>query len=62
MPVPATTHSLDDRLIYVVDDEQLMLDLAEVALSADGYALKNSRTHKPHLIRSRKSRASLCCC
>lgn len=43
MPVPATTHSLDDRLIYLVDDEQLMLDLAEVALSADGYALKKFR-------------------
>ena len=33
-------HIPDDRLIYLVDDELLMLDLAEVALSADGYALK----------------------
>lgn len=40
MPVPATTHVQDDRLIYLVDDEEILLDLAEVALLADGYALK----------------------
>lgn len=40
MPVPATTLAPEHRLIYLVDDEELLLDLAELALLADGYALK----------------------
>src|SRR5438045_2517501 len=40
MSGPATTHAQDDRLIYLVDDEELLLDLAEESLLADGYALK----------------------
>src|SRR5205085_6261527 len=40
MPCPATTHAHDDRLIYLVDDEAVLLELAEVALLPDGYELK----------------------
>lgn len=40
MPSPATTHVPDDRLIYLVDDEEALLTLAEVSLLADGYELK----------------------
>ncbi len=36
----ATTPAPDERLIYVVDDEQDLLDLAEVSLLAGGYELK----------------------
>jgi len=49
-------------LIYVVDDEEVLLDLAEVALTEDGYALKKfqdpraalesfaNEPHKPSLL------------
>jgi DNA-binding NtrC family response regulator len=40
MPAPVTENAHDDRLIYLVDDEELLLELAEVALLADGYELK----------------------
>jgi DNA-binding NtrC family response regulator len=40
MPAPGITPVKDDRLIYLVDDEELLLELAEVSLLADGYALK----------------------
>ena len=40
MPAPGTAPVPDDRLIYLVDDEELLLELAEVALLAEGYALK----------------------
>jgi DNA-binding NtrC family response regulator len=40
MASPATTHVQRDPLIYLVDDEETLLDLAEVALLADGYELK----------------------
>lgn len=40
MPAPATTHAPSNRLIYLVDDEEILLELAEVSLLADGYALK----------------------
>ena len=36
----ATTPAHDDLLIYVVDDEEILLELAEVSLIGDGYALK----------------------
>ena len=36
----ATVPAPDERLIYVVDDEQDLLDLAEVSLLAGGYELK----------------------
>lgn len=56
MPSPATTPAPPERLIYLVDDEELLLDLAEVALAGRGYALKkfqnpqtalDSFTHEP---------------
>lgn len=34
------------RLIYLVDDEELLLDLAEVSLHADGYSLKRFQDPK----------------
>ena len=40
MAEPATIPAPDERLIYVVDDEQDLLDLAEVSLLAGGYELK----------------------
>ena len=40
MPDLETTSVPDDRLIYLVDDEEILLELAEVTLLADGYALK----------------------
>jgi DNA-binding NtrC family response regulator len=40
MAESVTTHTPDDRLIYLVDDEQDLLDLAEVSLRAGGYELK----------------------
>ncbi|HTD67932.1 MAG TPA: response regulator [Candidatus Limnocylindria bacterium] len=49
-------HADDDRLIYLVDDEEPLLTLAEVSLLADGYELKKfqdpavafeSFTHEP---------------
>lgn len=40
MSVPGTTPAKDDRLIYLVDDEELLLELAEMSLLPDGYALK----------------------
>ena len=36
----ATTPAPDERLIYLVDDELDLLDLAEVSLMAGGYELK----------------------
>jgi DNA-binding NtrC family response regulator len=33
-------HGPHSRLIYLVDDEELLLDLAEVSLLAEGYAMK----------------------
>jgi DNA-binding NtrC family response regulator len=43
MPGAATTHAESNRLIYVVDDEEVLLETAEVALLAEGYALKKFR-------------------
>ena len=40
MPDPATTSVPDALLIYLVDDEEVLLDLAEVSLIGDGYTLK----------------------
>jgi CheY-like chemotaxis protein len=40
MPVSSTESAAGDRLIYVVDDEELLLNLAEVSLLNDGYSLK----------------------
>ena len=40
MPAPETVSAETDRLIYLVDDEELLLELAEVSLLPDGYALK----------------------
>lgn len=40
MASPATSSVTDDRLIYLVDDEEDLLDLAEVSLLAGGYELK----------------------
>src|SRR4051812_42320410 len=40
MPDLATTPEADDRLIYLVDDEEILLELAELALLPDGYAMK----------------------
>ena len=40
MPAPGTVSVEPDRLIYLVDDEALLLELAEVSLLPDGYALK----------------------
>lgn len=36
----------DDRLIYLVDDEEILLELAEVTLLPDGYALKKFQDPK----------------
>lgn len=36
----ATTPALRKPLIYLVDDEELLLDMAEVALRADDYTVK----------------------
>ena len=36
----ATSHAQNGRLIYLVDDEEVLLDLAEMSLIDDGYALK----------------------
>ena len=58
----ATTPAPDERLIYLVDDELDLLDLAEVSLMAGGYELKKFQspaealesftreTHKPSLL------------
>jgi two-component system cell cycle sensor histidine kinase/response regulator CckA len=40
MSDPVTTPLTEDRLIYLVDDEEELLDLAEVSLLAGGYELK----------------------
>jgi CheY-like chemotaxis protein len=40
MPGSPTTQVAHSRLIYLVDDEELLLDLAEVSLLAEGYAMK----------------------
>src|SRR6188768_3927565 len=40
MPAPVTANAHVDLLIYLVDDEESSLLLAEVALLADGYELK----------------------
>lgn len=45
MSAPATTQLNDDRLIYLVDDEEMLLELAEVSLMAGGYELK--KFHSP---------------
>ena len=37
---PAHTNTVSNRLIYLVDDEELLLDLAEDSLLPEGYALK----------------------
>ena len=62
MSNPATTPAPDDHLIYLVDDEEDLLDLAEVSLMAGGYELKKFQnpqaalesfareTHKPSLL------------
>jgi DNA-binding NtrC family response regulator len=51
-----TTAGKSDLLVYLVDDEDVLLDMAEVALLADGYELKKfhdpqsaleSFTHEP---------------
>ena len=41
----ATTAGKSEFLIYLVDDEELLLDIAEFALLADGYQLK--KFHDP---------------
>ncbi len=40
MSAPKTTPGIDARLIYLVDDEELLLEMAEGALLGHGYALK----------------------
>lgn len=40
MSASATTSALPKPLIYLVDDEELLLDLAEAALRSDNYAVK----------------------
>src|SRR5687768_8790970 len=57
-----TTHRDGKPLIYLVDDEEMMLNLAEVALLDSGYALKKfqdpraaleafkQESHKPSLL------------
>jgi len=40
MPDFATTSAHGDRLIYLVDDEEILLELAELALMPDGYEVK----------------------
>lgn len=56
MPGYATTPA-GKLLIYLVDDEEILLDLAEVALRADDYSVKRFQnpqaafeafTHEPH--------------
>jgi CheY-like chemotaxis protein len=40
MPSPETLSASGDRLIYLVDDEELLLELAELSLLDQGYELK----------------------
>jgi CheY-like chemotaxis protein len=40
MPGSPTTQAAHSRLIYLVDDEELLLDLAEISLLAEGYAIR----------------------
>ena len=42
----ASTAGKSERLVYLVDDEDVLLDMAEVALLAEGYELK--KFHDPH--------------
>jgi DNA-binding NtrC family response regulator len=62
MPNPASTDDASQCLIYLVDDEETLLNIAEVALARNGYRLKkfqdpvsaldsfNRETPKPSLL------------
>lgn len=67
----ATTAGKSELLVYLVDDEDVLLDMAEVALLAEGYELKKfhdpqtalesfaKETHKPSLLLTDYAMASM---
>src|SRR5690242_3984557 len=51
-----STNSGKDCLIYLVDDEELLLDMAEVALQPHGYALRRFQDPEAALDAMRQER------
>jgi DNA-binding NtrC family response regulator len=56
MLAPETKNARAERLIYLVDDEESSLELAEVALLADGYELKKFQDPEEALESFRRER------